>query len=189
MGLPLAWNHQWTVKVDPDTVFFPNRLRESLLPYGADEMYVRNCPGGPRGLGMFGALEVVSKTGLAVYHAGWKRCVEALKGRQLGEDNFMQKCLDLLGVAPRDNPDLLADGYCPGRVVDCTASFPAFHPFKTVDGFFRCWEESGGTTLTPVPGAPASATCTAPPWPPGALPRGPANGIRPPPPAAQPKQA
>merc|ERR1719203_729203 len=54
----LAWNqiiderrflcYDWTVKVDPDVVFFPGRLRAHLQKLasggGAAPLYIKNCP-------------------------------------------------------------------------------------------------------------------------------------------------
>jgi len=181
MGLPQVWSHDWIVKVDPDTVFFPYRLQRSLVHYGQGvAAYLRNCPGGPRGLEMFGAMEVISSRGLDAYRAGWTQCVERLQWNELGEDFFMQKCLDLLNVSARTNAAVFADAYCMSQAVDCHADLPAFHPFKKVESYFRCWEQSGGTTLSPKPGVAPAVTCAAPPWPAGDEPHGPLNGIRPP---------
>ncbi|CAK0901043.1 unnamed protein product, partial [Prorocentrum cordatum] len=101
MGLPQVWSHDWIVKVDPDTVFFPYRLQRSLVHYGQGvAAYLRNCPGGPRGLEMFGAMEVISSRGLDAYRAGWTQCVERLQWNELGEDPMPPKCLDLLNPPP-----------------------------------------------------------------------------------------
>ena len=52
----------WTVKVDPDAVFLPWRLREHLL--GArpqEEVFLNNCRAG-----LHGPIEVVSRGGMEV---------------------------------------------------------------------------------------------------------------------------
>merc|ERR550525_448314 len=58
--------HDWTAKVDPDTVFFPNRLK-ALLTQHPREAYLSNCQ-----YGLHGPLEVFSKTALLALAADYQ---------------------------------------------------------------------------------------------------------------------
>jgi hypothetical protein len=57
------WAYDWVIKVDPDAVFFPDRLREHVAPLtvragpDADAVYIRNCPKNPY-IHLMGAIEV-----------------------------------------------------------------------------------------------------------------------------------
>merc|ERR1711870_140016 len=91
-----AWNqvrddgrylkHGWTVKVDSDAVFFPDRLKAHLFdlrtPQGS-RVYLRNID---FKFGFLGALEVFSKEALEMYFA------------RSGEDYYMEACMDGLGI-------------------------------------------------------------------------------------------
>jgi len=54
----------WTVKVDPDAVLLPDRLRYHLKPRTGQKVFVRNCNAFPASGDfpmMYGSLEVISK--------------------------------------------------------------------------------------------------------------------------------
>merc|ERR1719446_347023 len=63
-----AFKHDWTIKVDPDCVFFPDRLTEMLKnTYGAKgqpdhAVWLNNCQ-----LGLHGPIEVFNAKALRVY--------------------------------------------------------------------------------------------------------------------------
>ena len=61
--------HAWTVKLDPDTVFFPARLAD-FLPK-ADAAFLVNC-----NEGLHGPIEVVSRS--ALQQVQWESCFESL---------------------------------------------------------------------------------------------------------------
>merc|ERR1711884_146026 len=57
-------HHDWTVKVDPDAVFLPDRLRGHVRGHTGESVYFRNCnqvPGSSFPM-MYGALEALSRT-------------------------------------------------------------------------------------------------------------------------------
>jgi len=137
----------WVVKLDPDAVFFPARLRERLaknIPnIEGPGAYVKNCEHGPRGLGLFGSIEILSSSAVRTYAKEGSRCKTDLHYSGWGEDFFMQKCLDLLGVQSVRDYDLLRDGYCTSQSATCdSATVVAFHPFKTPESYFQCWYEA-----------------------------------------------
>merc|ERR1739836_331063 len=53
--------HDWTVKVDPDTVFFPDRLR-SILQTHPTAGFVANCK-----YGLHGPMEVFAKSAMEIF--------------------------------------------------------------------------------------------------------------------------
>eukprot|EP00419_Tripos_fusus_P057479 CAMPEP_0172928618 /NCGR_PEP_ID=MMETSP1075-20121228/218069_1 /TAXON_ID=2916 /ORGANISM="Ceratium fusus, Strain PA161109" /LENGTH=409 /DNA_ID=CAMNT_0013789905 /DNA_START=236 /DNA_END=1465 /DNA_ORIENTATION=- len=112
-------NHDWVVKVDPDTVWFPVRLRSHLQTYmpghgnGRDNIFLKNCP---RFNSMQGPVEVISRKGAINLENNIQNC-GGVWG--VGEDHFMVACVQQLGVSPIMEAGLLNDKYCDGYV-DCS---------------------------------------------------------------------
>eukprot|EP00445_Apocalathium_hangoei_P004426 CAMPEP_0203844332 /NCGR_PEP_ID=MMETSP0359-20131031/3133_1 /ASSEMBLY_ACC=CAM_ASM_000338 /TAXON_ID=268821 /ORGANISM="Scrippsiella Hangoei, Strain SHTV-5" /LENGTH=818 /DNA_ID=CAMNT_0050759247 /DNA_START=47 /DNA_END=2500 /DNA_ORIENTATION=- len=109
--------HQdWTVKVDPDSVFFPDRLR-SLIGTDVFEppsgVYLNNCM-----FGLHGPLEVLSKRAVESWLEGRYKCKdhfwEMCHGDCLwGEDLFVDQCLwKVLNVRREGNFRLLMEEHC-----------------------------------------------------------------------------
>merc|ERR1712190_326433 len=100
MGNGLWKKQEWTVKVDPDAVFLPDRLHDQLKrAHGSDSVYLNNCD-----QGLHGPIEIVSHAGMADFEAGIDKCVTELKhewGWQ-GEDVFLRHCLGILKVSRVD---------------------------------------------------------------------------------------
>lgn len=144
-------NQEWTAKVDPDAVFFPDRLAIKLAPYdpfGGTGYLVNNC-GAFVDFGwskFYGSLEVFSKTAVEIYlkPESQDMCETNLDYEGWGEDLYISQCLGaVLGVKDLDLFDLLGDKRC----VDapCTDNTKvAFHDFKDPDSWMTCWEKSGG---------------------------------------------
>jgi len=152
----------WTVKVDPDAVFFPRRLAPRLTPHtesGGNGYFVNNC-GAFVEFGwseFYGSLEVFSKTAIETYlkPESQKMCEKNLEGWEgWGEDLYISQCLGaVLGVKDLDLFDLLGDKRC----VDapCTDKTKvAFHDFKDPGSWMTCWEESGGVSKKVEPSWP-----------------------------------
>jgi hypothetical protein len=136
----------FVVKADPDAVLVPTALQDILhhKGYAADQpILFRNCPGGPRGLELFGSLEVVSRTGVATYAAAGAECQEKVEDAALmGEDMWLQECLEAIGVQSVMDVDLMHDAYCSqdALVADmCTDGKAAYHPFKVADEWAKCF--------------------------------------------------
>jgi len=138
--------HDWTAKVDPDTVFFPDRLRAALQHRGhaADEpaAYLKSCK-----LGVRGPVKVLSRAAVRLLDSGWGRCEKHFNWRCSGpcwwsEDRFVDQCLskvlevrrDFAGAAPSGQrcEALESGGSCqdPSQV--------AFYPFETAESYRRC---------------------------------------------------
>ena len=98
----------WVIKADADAVFIPVRLLETLkdfmVPGGG--VFVENCK--KVMYGFFGNLEVVSHGAFDAFLFNLEHCKATLDWKGLkpswkygawGEDLFMQKCMDIHGVA------------------------------------------------------------------------------------------
>mmetsp|Transcript_85350 Transcript_85350/g.166974 ORF Transcript_85350/g.166974 Transcript_85350/m.166974 type:complete len:316 (+) Transcript_85350:79-1026(+) len=124
--------HQWTVKVDADTVFFPHRLHVHLQ----DEAWSRPAllKGGER---MLGAVEVFSKAAVDTFaKRSSSSCTQDVEGT--GEDGFVNACMEKLGVQATIDTKLLRSTT---NAADCSDnSFVAFHPFVDVEHFQQCIE-------------------------------------------------
>mmetsp|Transcript_22712 Transcript_22712/g.51950 ORF Transcript_22712/g.51950 Transcript_22712/m.51950 type:complete len:403 (-) Transcript_22712:96-1304(-) len=134
--------YEWVVKVDPDAVFFPERLVKHLnraAPNGGRSMYFLNCK---FSFGLFGALEVLSRRAMDDLLGGQERCKRELPWKEYGEDLYLRKCLDLLKVERVQDFDLLSDGYCNTVPAPCVSGRAAFHPFKNVDTYLQCLKEA-----------------------------------------------
>lgn len=143
--------HDWTVKVDPDAVFFPQRLVADLKAIApastSPNMYVVNCK---ISFGLFGAVEVFSRVALETYVAGEEKCKQSLDWTMMGEDLYMKRCMDFLGVQQADDYHMLSDGYCSEQASPCYSGKVAFHPFKSALSYLQCYTEAMMPTTTTV---------------------------------------
>mmetsp|Transcript_137609 Transcript_137609/g.343444 ORF Transcript_137609/g.343444 Transcript_137609/m.343444 type:complete len:647 (+) Transcript_137609:77-2017(+) len=159
----------FTMKVDPDAVLMPERLKDHLRPYmdwGAT--YIKNCnkvPGNPDFPMMFGALEVFSRDALQIYYDNQDMCNKTLPWQTWGEDFYMTKCLDKLNVVGLGDFKILGDNLCTGAKCG-DGLMAAYHPFKEIATWFDCWGQASVAKvqdISPVP-KPASVTKPPPPW-------------------------
>lgn len=135
--------HDWTVKVDPDCVFFPQRLHRILEKYEdrPSGIYLNNCK-----FGLHGPIEVFSRNAVQVWAFGSAQCVEHFHKLcqgpcWWGEDLFVDQCLwKVLGVERVDEWGLLTEDHCdPPPGWDCRdQARVSFHPFKTLDSYQEC---------------------------------------------------
>jgi len=133
----------WTVKVDPDAVLIPFRLRQHLEPHTGESAYVVNCnkPLLPEGPMMFGALEAFSKEAMSTYFERSGECIGGMFWKEWGEDWFMGHCLDFLQVTQIHDYGIYSDGVCTG--VDCSnPDAAAFHPKKDIESWSACYQEA-----------------------------------------------
>lgn len=144
-------NHDWTVKSDPDAVFFADRLR-SLLPHHPEEgkgVYLNNCK-----FGMHGPVEVFSRNAVGRLVQNWGQCQDHFQKKcggdcQWGEDMFIDQCLKEVVLARRDDEwVLLAEDHCLANgqtqwsANDCDGTKAAFHPFKDVASYSQCFSNA-----------------------------------------------
>lgn len=134
----------WTVKVDPDTVFLATRLRDILRahPETDDGVYLNNCK-----FGLHGPLEVFSRNAVTAWALGSEKCVdhftELCQGDcAWGEDMFIDQCLSRVLKLQRDSDfRMLVEDHCdpPKGWTSCEDhSYAAYHPFKNLSGYSEC---------------------------------------------------
>uniref|UniRef100_A0A7S2M2N6 Apple domain-containing protein n=1 Tax=Zooxanthella nutricula TaxID=1333877 RepID=A0A7S2M2N6_9DINO len=148
-------DHAWVVKVDPDAVFFPDRLGRHLVQHrGA--AYINNCK-----YGMHGPIEVFSSGAINAlakdYAKSWdgrapSTCVTKMHFGQWGEDMFIDQCLHTqLKLGPRPTePKLMCESHC-----DCEdwywcsegPDMVSYHPFKSIDSYKTCMAAALGGGL------------------------------------------
>lgn len=140
--------HDWTVKVDPDAVFFPSRLRSQLagMREAPDGVYLNNCK-----RGLHGPIEVFSRHAVNSWISGRSRCsahfAKLCSGDcWWGEDMFIDQCLwKVLQVRRKFAPLLLVEDHCdpPLGWEKCDDGLVAsLHPFKDVAEYRRCMRNS-----------------------------------------------
>lgn len=115
--------HDWTVKVDPDAVFFPIRLRKHLealrTPEGA-AVYVRNSD---TQFHLIGTIEAMSREAMRLHYLRADRCRYDTHSRR-GEDGWLRWCLETIGVDFQTDLSLLSR-----QLGDCTDEGVAAFPF------------------------------------------------------------
>jgi len=136
--------YDWTIKLDPDAVFFPERLRKHLKVgwYKPKyNMYFKNCQ---RWNSMQGPLEIYSHTAMTTFTQRIGECKQAIDCSKIGEDIFMQKCTQQLGVEGKAEWTMLNDRYCnPCPNCPCSNGWTvAFHPFKSIQAYAQCENEA-----------------------------------------------
>jgi hypothetical protein len=138
----------WTVKVDPDTLFCPDRLRRHLGVIDRREapaVFLRNYDAEhlPGSSDFVGALEVFSKEAVAAYAAkGHTVCAGASGIDTLEEANFMNYCMSNLGVHSVRDYTLVkhACAWCPPLDLDVCSGckYVAFHPLDSQERYQNC---------------------------------------------------
>mmetsp|Transcript_1631 Transcript_1631/g.3978 ORF Transcript_1631/g.3978 Transcript_1631/m.3978 type:complete len:268 (-) Transcript_1631:126-929(-) len=138
--------YDWTVKVDADCVFVPQRMKDhiwSIKPPANTAIYLKNNFEDPAtsNYNFLGAVEVFSKRAMSVYFDNQEGCIKSFAGPS-GEDGYLKNCMDALGVCfmldgnifhPESNPATCKEGK---RV--------AFHPIKNPKDWQCCWDIING---------------------------------------------
>jgi hypothetical protein len=134
------WNNDFFVKVDPDAVLFPDRLRQHVSKFLGESVYFLNCV--PNKL--YGALEVYSLQAMLVYKDGHRRCQQEMNWKGWGEDSYFSRCFSMLGVRGISDYTLVGDERC--MRAPCSDPWrAAFHPFKDTGSWSYCWQMSAGS--------------------------------------------
>lgn len=133
------WKSDWAVKVDPDAVFFPARLREHVRAHTGRPVIILNCFW-ENTAKLFGAIEVFSKQAMLRYQQGEQKC-KALDWHGWGEDYYMQTCMKLLEVESVEDYSLVGDDRCKHHA--CTDNkVVAYHPYKDPAAYWTCFGAS-----------------------------------------------
>jgi len=155
----------YTIKVDADAVFVPQRLRTYLSSKPGDSphgLYYENCPDVQ--YGFFGHLEIITKTAAQVLTTHLEECHTAFapcandgcdwKLGAWGEDVFIQRCMDHHYVDKVEAFDVATDGACKAdrpegekknkkwHPTSCRQLTTATaHPLKKPDAYKKCLNE------------------------------------------------
>lgn len=134
--------HDFTIKVDADTVWIPDRLKTHLDAYGPQgAVWYMNTP-----LAMMaGPIEILSRGAWEVFSRNVSRCTDVERSEP-AEDYWLGDCMQLLGV--REVPDytILADRYSYQALGGCKAGAGiAFHPLKTTRSYLACLHNATGS--------------------------------------------
>mmetsp|Transcript_175268 Transcript_175268/g.562133 ORF Transcript_175268/g.562133 Transcript_175268/m.562133 type:complete len:508 (+) Transcript_175268:151-1674(+) len=160
----------WTVKVDPDSVFLPQRLQRLLLeryyPWGGASnskwldptkpMYLANCL---EFHSLQGPLEVFSRAAATKFFGGLRTCEKALTDwKTWGEDWFVHHCMQKLEVKKAEGYGLLNDMWCHDQYLntghtyweECQANGPTckdldaavWHPYKSPEMVETCLRQA-----------------------------------------------
>jgi len=132
-------NTDWTVKVDPDAVIIPDRLREHVSPHMGRPTYIVTCTLPGMTPMMFGALEAISKDAIQKFFDAKDSCMN-LPVDDWGEDRWLGACLNQLGAPGEEDYSMVSDGVCTG--VSCGSGAAAFHPFKDAGAWQGCYFEA-----------------------------------------------
>jgi len=135
-------HHDWVIKVDPDAVFFPDRLKKKLLghTYVGSNLFVMNCDK-YNPVALYGSLEIFSKQALHNYLHGQWDCRKNLPWKGWGEDFFMSHCMKHLHVKPLFDFTLIGDKRC--HYAPCSdTSKVVYHDYKNLSSWMKCWTTS-----------------------------------------------
>ncbi|CAK0846965.1 unnamed protein product [Prorocentrum cordatum] len=147
LGLRNTCSKVITAAADPDSVFFPDRLRSIVMSAeynmvnepGSRGVFLNNCY-----LGLHGPLEVLSR--VAVFSLMQRKSApDAVCSTDEREDVNLMECLLAAGVEQREEVRALAEKDCnrdghwqSPEWEECTGPEAAFHPFKTVEEHTAC---------------------------------------------------
>lgn len=142
-----VFEHDWTVKVDPDAVMIPDRLRGHVGSHTGENVYVTNCdkfhddPLNPaKADRIFGALEIFSQAAITAYKVGTATCKD-MDWHGWGEDTYIQACMDTLGVGHYFDVNAVGDDRCNAAACN-SPDQAAFHAFKDPASYLACWNDA-----------------------------------------------
>jgi len=133
-------DHEWTVKVDPHTVFLPWRLRTVVnsfddgLTQTERGVYLRNCKDR-----LALPIEVVSRRAMEIYA---EKCLGWHQGGKAREDDWLESVLLDLQIAPLPATTLMPGPSCTATseysASTCGPGFVAFYPLTTAKAYGDC---------------------------------------------------
>jgi len=138
-------HHHWTVKLDPDSMFLAHRLRPLLdkhnINVDSEKVYFRNCQ---KWKSIQGPLEILSRAAAGAFFGSLEECRRRHDIMPHGEDWFIGHCMDALEFKDLEDWELLDDQYCAGLSsrAPCKQGKAAYHPFKTVESYMKCLEDT-----------------------------------------------
>jgi hypothetical protein len=135
LGLGHWAQYNFTVKVDPDAVFIPSRLRSFVSSADRKKanqgngIFFKTCAFGDQP-----SIEIISSRALSVFSLESDLCATPSQ-----EGNYLQRCLHDLHVVQIDKFGILAAEQCKSQDWEaCLGAHVAFHPFRSVRAYTRC---------------------------------------------------
>lgn len=146
----------WTLKVEPDLVIVPERLRTVLQGHclssggGCGSKMLRNFGGDLRG-----PVEALSRDAVEKLAGGIDECASSIDMATETEFDFLSDCTGRLGIEADRDTRLLSDDHI-GEPRPCDTVHATFHPFKSAVDYENCCKQSGYYYIP----APATSTIT-----------------------------
>mmetsp|Transcript_119867 Transcript_119867/g.220477 ORF Transcript_119867/g.220477 Transcript_119867/m.220477 type:complete len:327 (+) Transcript_119867:75-1055(+) len=151
--------YNWTVKIDLDTVFNTQLLRNLLASTssspGDQAITIAHKRAGRYRAKVYGSfngpIEVFSQMAISKYIAGHQDCEAEVALRE--EDWYMEKCMELIGAQNIIDFRILFDLHVEAKSAElrvdssvnatstCAKNYVAFHPLKTVESMQKCISE------------------------------------------------
>jgi len=131
--------HDFTVKVDPATVFIPSRLQHHLKKLSTqenDSVYLKICKPGGKVPSFSASLMVFSKMAMVDYYWSERYCTEHAD-HKYGEGAWWENCFDAIGITHMVDTHLLKDKV-DGPSGCESKSRVAFHPLSNADDWVEC---------------------------------------------------
>jgi hypothetical protein len=132
----------WTVKVDPDCVFFPGRLRAVLGDLEESEStFMLNCQNRQS---MEAPFQVISRKAVSQYGEQWLACDQLARQYPDQAGVYMQSCLKLVGANSVESWSMFYTTAC-SKDADgaaCDASHVSFWPLRSVGSWSECQDRS-----------------------------------------------
>lgn len=157
-----AWRHifseavfnqyDWIIKIDIDTVFLPDRVRQVLRSHDdISQNAVFFTTKGTNFDDLTGSIEILSRTAVRAYAEKPELCESGIDYHEKSEDWYLDECLkDYLKLTWVPEPRLLNDIHqhrSVGTLSELTSNIcrdlqtAAYHPLKTVEEFRSCLKE------------------------------------------------
>jgi len=157
-----AWTILWerglhltkdfTLKLDADTLFQPDRLPNMLAKYTEQErqetFYIESCPWCE--VKLIGPVELFSRRAMAVLNENKEMCHRKVPHHNISEDVFIEDCGKLIGMTAKGprakflRPDWKIRNIDPKM---CTDGWILLHPLKDDKNMLECYEKSFQTPL------------------------------------------
>jgi len=147
MMVKRLWGYDFTVKVDPDCLIVPQRLKQHLaalhLPR-RQPIYVKNSllNESSGSAAFLGAVEVFSREALEVYNDWYPKCKATIHLEVGNEDVFMKGCMDAVGVGYMTDSLMLKPDVDPA--ICKNGDYAAYHPLKIQENMQCCIDEVNG---------------------------------------------
>jgi len=160
-------DYDWTVKVDSDAVFLPNRLKDHLFklrtPRGA-RVYLENID---YKFKFMGAIEVLTREAVAQFLERGHECIRG--DHEGGEDSFLKGCMDGIGVDHQSDYHILRDKYAGQDDLCIDGWYVAYHYYKKTHSWSKCYNQAvcGWNDLMTDGGTDACDEAIEVPHPPG----------------------